>query len=63
MSAEKEGISLDQFIALSLAEKMAAIDTTSYLQERVKRGSREKLLAVPAKAPDVEPEEEDRLPA
>ncbi len=32
-----------------------------YLEERAKRGSREKLLAVLAKAPDVEPEEYDRL--
>ena len=56
MSAEKEGITLDQFIALSLAEKMATIDTASYLQERANRGSREKLLAVLAKAPDVEPD-------
>lgn len=61
--AEQEGISINQFIMLAVAEKMATIDTKNYLQQRAKRGSREKLLAVLAKAPDIEPEEADRLPA
>ncbi len=61
--AEQEGISINQFIMLAIAEKMATIDTKNYLQQRAKRGSREKLLAVLAKAPDIEPEAADRLPA
>jgi hypothetical protein len=32
-----------------------------YLAERAKLGSREKLLSVLAKAPDVEPEEQNKL--
>jgi hypothetical protein len=60
--AEREGISINQFITLAIAEKMAAVDTRSYLHERAQRGSRAKLLAVLAKAPDVEPKEDDRLP-
>lgn len=60
--AEQEGISINQFITLAIAEKMATIDTKQYLQQRAKRGNREKLLAVLAKAPDVEPEEADKLP-
>ena len=44
-----------------MAEKIAVLQTVNYLEERAKRGSREKLLAVLAKAPDVEPEEYDRL--
>ena len=59
--ARAEGISMNQFIALAVAEKVAALQTVNYLEERAKRGSREKLLAVLAKAPDVEPEEYDRL--
>ncbi|MCB0187978.1 MAG: toxin-antitoxin system HicB family antitoxin [Caldilineaceae bacterium] len=59
--AAQEGISINQFITLAIAEKMATIDTKNYLQERAKRGSREKLMAVLAKAPDIEPEEADRL--
>jgi hypothetical protein len=60
--AAQEGISINQFVTLAIAEKIATIDTKHYLQERAKRGSREKLLAVLAKAPDIEPEEADRLP-
>lgn len=60
--AEQEGISINQFITLAIAEKMATIDTKNYLQQRAARGSREKLLAVLAKAPDVEPAEVDQLP-
>jgi len=60
--AAEEGVSINQFITLAIAEKMATIDTKNYLQERAKRGSREKLLAVLAKAPDVEPEKADKIP-
>lgn len=60
--AEQEGVSINQFITLAIAERMATIDTKNYMQERAKRGSREKLLAVLAKAPDVEPEEIDKMP-
>jgi hypothetical protein len=44
-----------------VAEKLATLATVDYLAERAKRGSRDKLLAVLAKAPDVEPEEYDKL--
>ncbi len=59
--AQKEGISVTEFITLAVAEKLATLATADYLAERAKRGSRDKLLAVLAKAPDVEPEEYDKL--
>lgn len=59
--AHAEGISMNQFITLAVAEKIASLQTVHYLEERAKRGSREKLLAVLGKAPDVEPEAHDRL--
>ena len=59
--AQKEGISVTEFITLAVAEKLATLITADYLTERAKRGSRDKLLAVLAKAPDVEPEEYDKL--
>jgi hypothetical protein len=40
---------------------VATIQTLDYLEQRAKRGSREKLLNVLSKAPDVEPEEQDKL--
>ena len=60
-AAKAEGISMNQFIMLAIAEKIATLSTMNYLEERAKRGSREKFLAVLEKAPDVEPEEYDRL--
>ena len=59
--AKEEGVSMNQFVMLALAEKVAALQAIDYLEERAKRGSREKMLAVLAKAPDVEPEEFDKL--
>lgn len=61
--ANEEGVSINQFVALALAEKVATLQTIDYLEERAKRGSRDKLLAVLDKAPDVEPEKYDRLPS
>lgn len=61
--AEREGISVDQFIVTAVAEKMAALMTEAYLGERAKRGSREKYEAALAQVPDVEPEEYDKLPS
>ncbi len=40
---------------------MSALMTVEYLEERARRGSREKYDAVLEKVPDVEPEDYDRL--
>lgn len=61
--AAREGISINQLIATALAEKMSALMTADYLEERARRGSRVKFLAALAQVPDVEPEPHDRLPA
>ncbi len=59
--AKDEGVSLNQFVMLALAEKVATLHTIDYLEQRAARGSREKSLSVLAKAPDIQPEEYDRL--
>ena len=58
--AQEDGISLNQFIATAVAEKVAALMTVEYLRERAKRGSLEKFEAVlawissdPADGPSV----------
>ena len=60
--AERDGISIDQFIATAVAEKMAALLTEAYLEARAQRGSRTKYEAALVHVPDVEPEPYDRLP-
>ncbi len=59
--AAEEGVSMNQFISIALAEKIASMRTLRYLEERAARGSKEKLQAVLDKAPDVEPEAFDQL--
>ncbi len=59
--AEREGVSVDQFIASAVAEKASAWTTLDYLKKRAERGSREKFLAALEKVPSVEPDPEDRL--
>ena len=57
----KDNISMNQFITFALAEKISALDTESYPEERAKRGNRKKFLKVLEKVRDVEPEDYDRL--
>jgi len=59
--AQEDGISVNQFVMLAVAEKVASISTIEYLEKRAKRGSREKLLAILNRAPEIEPEESDKL--
>jgi hypothetical protein len=59
--AEKENVSINQLITLALAEKISALATEDYLNERAKRGDRQKFESVLAKVADVEPEERDKL--
>lgn len=59
--ASREGISINQFVATAVAEKMSALMTEDYLRERASRGSRAKYEAALSQVPDVEPEARDRL--
>ncbi|MGB9672818.1 MAG: toxin-antitoxin system HicB family antitoxin [Anaerolineales bacterium] len=59
--AQEEGISVNQFVMLAVAEKIATLSTIEYLEKRAKRGSRERFIEILNQAPDVEPEEFDNL--
>jgi len=59
--ARAEGISINQFIATAVAEKMSALLTEEYLEERARRGTRERYDAALAQVADVEPDERDRI--
>lgn len=59
--AKAEGTSLNQLINLALAEKVAALTTATYFQERSRKASVADFQRVLTGAPDVEPEPWDRL--
>ena len=40
--SKTEGVSINQFITLALTEKMSALMTLDYLQQRAERSSKEK---------------------
>ncbi len=52
-AARRDGISINQFVASAVAEKLAALLTEDYLAERAERGNREAYLAALAQVPDV----------
>jgi len=52
---------MNQFITLALAEKLSALATEEYIQERAKRGDRQKFERAMAKVADAEPEAIDSL--
>ena len=56
----KDNLSINQFIISAVAEKISALETQNYLEERAERGSRDKFMAILSKAPDVEPADYDR---
>ncbi len=58
--AAQEGISVNQLISTALAEKLSALATQDYLEQRAARGSRAHFEAALASVPDVEPEAHDR---
>ena len=59
--AAREGISINQFVATAVAEKMAALLTEEYLQERAKRGDRERFERAMGKVKDRAPEACDQI--
>ncbi len=61
--AEEENVSVNQLITLALAEKISALKTADYFQQRGSRASRVKFDRAMAKVPKTEPAENDLLPA
>lgn len=48
--AEVEGVALNQFINVALAEKLAAMRTAAYFRERASRGNVRKALKILSRA-------------
>lgn len=60
--ASRENIPLDRVMSLALAQALGAWTAQSDIAKLAAQADREKFLAALAKAPDVEPPEEDRWP-
>ena len=59
--ATEDKISINQFITSALTEKLSALDTEKYLENRARKGSMERFQKVLSKVPDVEPEDYDKI--
>jgi len=59
--ADREGISISQFVVMAVAEKMSALLTEEYLEERARRGNRRQSERAMAKVKDRSPDSKDRL--
>ena len=59
--AEKDNISINQFISSAVIEKITALETEKYLSMRAEKGSRDKLGEVLGLVPDTEPETIDKI--
>ena len=59
--AQREGISINQFVVLAVAEKMSALMTEDYLEERAQRGDRARFERILAKVKDRAPDPEDQV--
>lgn len=60
--AAEDGASLNQFINVAVAEKIAAIETAEYFRSRAARGSRKAYQRFLAKAGSERPREGDEIP-
>jgi uncharacterized protein (DUF1778 family) len=60
--AEKDDVSINQFIATAVAEKAAAVLTVEYLAERGRRADPRLFDRSLGRVPDVEPVPGDGLP-
>lgn len=58
-TVREEGISMNQFIVTAVAEKLAALQTETYLQQRAARSSRARYDAALAQVPDAEADPAD----
>jgi len=57
--AQRDNTSLNQFIALAVAEKVSALETASYFSERAARGNLDDLRAILDNVPDAPPQPGD----
>ena len=60
-AAQKDGVSINQFINTAVAEKLSALLAEEVIDARAARATRAKFEQALSRIPDVEPAVEDRL--
>lgn len=60
IAAQADGVSINQFISLAVAEKLAALQTFDLIAKRAEGASRESFLAAMAQVPKGDVAEDDR---
>ena len=61
--AKSEGVSINQFLATVIAERIGELKALNHVRSRVARGDTERARAVLALVPDRTPMDGDELPA
>jgi predicted transcriptional regulator len=61
--AESDQVSINQFIAYALTEKVSSLRTIDYLRQRAAQANMEDFDRLLAMVPDAEPDENDRIPS
>lgn len=57
--AKEDNVSINQFISSAIGEKIAALETENYLEKRGKLSSKDTVLRILKKVPNIEPDEFD----
>lgn len=59
--AERDNVSLNQFITIAVAEKLSALLTADYFNQRANRASREAYQRILDRVPDIPPDAGDEI--
>ncbi len=62
IAAEQDGVSINQFVSLAVAEKLSALQTFNLIAERAAKGSRHDFLKAMSMVPAGEVVEGDEIP-
>jgi len=60
--AEQDGVSINQFVSLAVAEKISALQTYNMMMDRASKGSRKDFLHAMSLVPPGEVVEGDEIP-
>ena len=60
--SQEDNTSINQFVVIAVAEKLSAMKTVEFFEERSKRADPERAMAILSREGGQPPEPEDRLP-